>query len=374
MDVGDGEFLEEGIDDLEVVYLEDLEEVVFNEDGEDLIQQQAVDLARLTFSKHSTSVFTGAFNKNGSLVVTGGEDDMAYVWSTENAEILFECTGHKDSVTEAGFNFNDQFVATGDMSGLIQVWNVQQKKLVWCYEGDDMEWLIWHHMANVLISGSASGDIYIWQIPQGNCKVLPSHGTSTLCGKILLDGKRLLAGYSDGQVRLWDLKSGEMLWQLTSNIPVKAVTSLDITGDAYLCVVAPSAQLFKVADGTQTASYLTTDETEVEVVAFNSESGMLATGAISGKLCVWDYKKNNLRHETKLDTSITTIKWGLNDRMFVGCTDSCIYVCDARSGTLVEVLTGHNANILSLSLTNDCSSVLSTSDDATAKIFVIKND
>ncbi|KAB0797585.1 hypothetical protein PPYR_06650 [Photinus pyralis] len=367
----------ETFDDIEVVYLDELEEIDdidLNEDAQDEGDYaQAIDLAHLTFSKHPTSVFTGAFSRSGTLAVTGGEDDMGYVWSTETGEVLLECTGHKDSVVEASFNFNDQFVATGDMSGLIQVWDVHNKKLVWCYEGDDMEWLLWHHMANVLIAGCQSGDIYVWQIPQGNCKVLPSHGTSTHSGKILADGKRLLAGYGDGQLRLWDLKSGEMSWQLTANIPLLAITSLDITDDANLCIVAPSAQLFKVADGTQTASYLTADETEVEVVAFNTESGLLATGAISGKLCVWDYKKNNLRHETKFDTSITTIKWGVDDKMFVGCTDGCIYVCDTRSGTLVEVLTGHNANILSLSLTKDCTDLLSTSDDGTAKIFKTKS-
>lgn len=37
--------------------------------------------------------------KNGNLVVTGGQDDMAYVWEIHNGQILFECTGHKVSFT-----------------------------------------------------------------------------------------------------------------------------------------------------------------------------------------------------------------------------------------------------------------------------------
>lgn len=383
MEEEDIDVLEENKDELEVVYLDELEEIEDVElDDElndqedastsDFINQQAIDLSKLSFNRHTKSVFTGALSKSGLLAATGGEDDIAYVWSVENGDVVLECTGHKDSVTEVAFNFNDQYIATGDMCGLIQVWSLNEKKLIWCYEGDDMEWLMWHHLANVLISGCESGDIYVWQIPEGHCKVLASQGTSTTCAKVLSDGKRLLAGYGDGQVRLWNLKSGSVLWQLATNIPTDGVTSLDVTDDSSLLVVAPSAQLFKVVDGHQVASYLLTNENEVEVIAFNNELGLLATGALSGKFCVWDYKKNSLRHEAKLETPITTIKWGPRDMLIVGGTDGCIYVCDAKSGTLVEILTGHNADILSLTLSKDGTCILSTSDDATAKLFAIK--
>ncbi|RZB39155.1 WD40 domain containing protein [Asbolus verrucosus] len=167
----------EDFQDVEVIYLDDqvddeaedaLEDVNFIQETED---EEVEDLSKLTFSKHTKSVFSSDLTKDGQLAVTGGEDDNAFVWSTTSGEIIFECTGHKDSVTAVGFNSDNQLLATGDMAGMIQVWNVKDHKLIWCYEGDDMEWLIWHPLTNILISGSHSGDVYIWQVLQGNCKM-----------------------------------------------------------------------------------------------------------------------------------------------------------------------------------------------------------
>ncbi|KAF5271305.1 hypothetical protein FQA39_LY08103 [Lamprigera yunnana] len=371
MEQEDVDAVDDITDDLEVIYVAD-EDLIGDIGDED--EEEAVDLSKFTFTKHSSSVFIGALSKSGVLAVTGGEDDLAFVWTVEHGDVVLECTGHKDSVTEVGFNFNDQYVATGDMGGLIQVWDINDRKLIWCYEGDDMEWLLWHHLANVLISGTKSGDIYIWQIPEGHCKVLPSHGATTLCARLLTDGKRLIAGYSDGQVRLWDLKGTTVLWQISTNIPIEGVTSLDVTDDSALIIVAPSAQLFKVTDGVQVASYLLSTENEIEVAAFNADLGLVATGALSGQLCVWDYKKNILRHEVKLEMPVTIIKWGVGDRLFVGCTNGWVYVCDAKSGTLVEILTGHRSDILSLSLNKEGNLLLTTCDDGMAKLFPVKVD
>lgn len=371
-------------DDIEVVELdeeiEDDDRIPFDiremeeidDDAAEEIETEVVDLSQLTFSKHGKSVFSADVIKDGSLAVTGGEDDMAYVWATSSGEVILECTGHKDSVTEVGFNFDGQYVATADMAGLIQVWSIKERKLLWCYEGDDMEWMKWHQLANVLVVGCHSGDIYIWQIPQGNCKVLPSHGSLTMCGKILADGKRLITGYMDGQVKLWDMKSASVIWQL-SEPQADGITSLDLNKENSLVLLAPTAQVIKISDGKVAASLKKEDEKEVEAVQFNQELGVAATGSLSGQLCVWDVGKYVLRHQAKIESSVTVIEWGKNGILFVGATDGAVYVCDARSGTLVETLTGHTADILNITVPEAGGWLLTTSDDGTAKIFTIKN-
>lgn len=371
-------------DDIEVVELDeeiedddripfDIREMEELEDGEEAedIEADVVDVSKLTFSKHGKSVFSADVTKDGALVVTGGEDDMAYVWSSSSGEVVLECTGHKDSVTEAHFNYDGQYVATADMAGLIQVWHVKEKKLIWCYEGDDMEWMNWHHLANVLVVGCHSGDIYIWQVPQGNCKILPSDGSLTMCGKVLADGKRLIAGYMDGQLKLWDMKTASLIWQL-SEPQADGITSLDLNKDNTLVLLAPTAQVIKISDGKPVASLLKDEEKEVEAVMFNNDLGVAATGSLSGQLCVWDIGKYVLRHQAKIESSVTVIEWGRNGILFVGATDGAVYVCDARSGTLVETLTGHTADVLSIIVPESGDWILTTSDDGTAKIFANK--
>lgn len=384
----DFELPEDLTDDIEVVYLDEEEEIDEGEANIDIneieefvpdeagigesIEADVIDLSQATFQKHKGSVFSGDLSPDSQFAATGGEDDMAYIWTTQTAELFLECTGHKDSINEVAFSHDGQYVCTGDMSGLIQVWSMNERKLVWCYESDDLEWLLWHHMANVLFAGSQSGDVYVWQIPQGNCKVLASHGAPTSCGKVLADGKRLLVGYGDGQLKLWDIKNAVTIWQLAQPQST-GVTSLDVNSDNTLIVLAPTSQLVKTSDGKTTETLLTDDEKDVEAVAFNSDLGIVVTGSLSGQLCVWDVAKKSIRHQAKIDASVTVLKWGLNGKLFVGATDGAVYVCDARAGTLIETLTGHRADVLSVTVSKDGRTVLTTSDDGSAKVFVVKD-
>ncbi|KAL1491630.1 hypothetical protein ABEB36_012199 [Hypothenemus hampei] len=371
--------LPEDLDDVEVIYSdgEEDEEPIeddFHEDipiSSDDLAGEVIDLSQLTFNGHGNSVFSSDVSKDQTLAVTGGEDDMAYLWNTSTGEVVFECTGHKDSVTEVCFNHNDQYIATGDMAGMIQVWSVQEKKLVWCFEGDEIGWLLWHPMSNILFAGCQTGDIYIWQIPSGNCKILPSPANvSCTCGKILPNGKQLLAGYENGQIRLWDIKETNAIWtNVTDN---DSVNGLDLNQDGSLVITAPKANVLKMSDGKAIGNVLIEGESEIEAAIFNNDLNVIITGSLSGQLGVWQLGKFVLRHQARIEASVTVLKLGTFNRVFVGATDGGVYVCDAKAGTLLDVLTGHKRCILSVTVFSDGNRVLTTSDDGTAKIFGLK--
>lgn len=68
------------------------------------------------------------------------------------------------------------------------------------------QWLRWHPLANVLLGGTSEGDVWMWKIPSGDCKMMQGHGCQSTCGKIMPDGKRCIVGYEDGSSKVWDLK------------------------------------------------------------------------------------------------------------------------------------------------------------------------
>lgn len=59
------------------------------------------DDASFTFSAHEKPVFCGSFHPTQNVIVTGGEDDKAYIWS---AEVQHTVTNHKDTVIAADFS------------------------------------------------------------------------------------------------------------------------------------------------------------------------------------------------------------------------------------------------------------------------------
>ena len=143
------------------------------------------DDSELTFEKHTDSLFCGNFHPNGELAVTGGEDDKAFVWKVETGEVVLEITEHKDSVIAAEFSYDGNYLATGDMAGEIRAFKVDKNyKKVWEFSMGDMCWMKWHSKANVLMAGSDSGEIYIWRIPSGDCKVLQGAGHKCECATV----------------------------------------------------------------------------------------------------------------------------------------------------------------------------------------------
>lgn len=63
------------------------------------------------------------------------------------------------------------------MAGDIQVFKPKNNyKKVWEFSMGDMSWMKWHKAAYVLAAGAESGEIYIWRIPSGDCKVLLGGG------------------------------------------------------------------------------------------------------------------------------------------------------------------------------------------------------
>lgn len=51
-----------------------------------------------------------------------------------------------------------------------------------------LQWMMWHIAANVLLAGSVDGEIYMWKIPDGDCKVLQGYGCRAETGAIFPDG------------------------------------------------------------------------------------------------------------------------------------------------------------------------------------------
>lgn len=188
-----------GMEEEGVIYLDDLEELQFDDEMEDGSYQEENDTemeppedhAVLVFNKHVGSVFCCDLHPSGKLAVTGGEDDKAYVWSLETGQVVMDCTGHKDSVIFVGFSFDGAYLATADMSGMIKVWKCnseEDQQLPWLlafeYEAEDLTWGQWHFGARVLICGAVTGDIFVFKVPSGDTKVLQGHNTRVECAKV----------------------------------------------------------------------------------------------------------------------------------------------------------------------------------------------
>lgn len=310
-------------------------------DNIDEMYEPPRDDAALTFSTHEGPVFCGSFHPTQNLAVTGGEDDKAYVWSTETGNVVFAVTGHKDSIVAAEFSADGNYLATADLAGYIQVFKLSQDyKQIWEFEMGDMSWMQWHIAASVLLAGSDAGETYIWRIPSGDCKVLQGNGSKSETGQLTADGKSLIVGYSDGCVKLWDIKSSTVVYNFEENSALGhsgSITSIAVDPDNGRFLTGSEDGKIMIANNTGPLTNLFPSAGSVEALAFSSDRDdmkLLACGTLEGKVSLWDVNRQAIRFEcqNRNPTGITKIVWGPKHTILCATLDGSIRIFDSRNG------------------------------------------
>ncbi|XP_035789089.1 angio-associated migratory cell protein-like [Anopheles albimanus] len=338
------------------------------------------DDAKLTFRKHTSSVFCGKLHPTLDLAVTGGEDDKAYVWNTTTGEVVHEVINHTDSVISVGFSHDGAYVATADMAGNIQVLKASQNyRKVWEFNMGDTCWMRWHEAAHILLAGAESGEVYVWRIPSGDCKVLQGHGVSCETAQLTHDGKKLAVGYSDGHFKLWDLKTNTTTLEVTPGTAGLSanITSLAVDRDNQLFVAGGENGRACVIGSSGVVGVLAgQDDSSIEAVLVDYpefELKVAATGSLQGKITIWDVARQTKRVEcTDEDpTGITNMVWLKDNMICAGTLGGRIKAWDLRSGAMRFALEGHEDDVHSIVYHKEKNIILSTSEDGTAKIFEV---
>jgi len=360
------------------------------DDGDDTMETEEAmaapisDDSVLSFIGHKdSSVICTRLNPvDHSIAVTGGQDDRALVWSTQDGSVIFQCTGHTDTVTSVGFSHDGSMVATADMKGLIKVWRLDTGKEVWSFEVSEIEWVHWHHSAPVLLAGTKEGQVWMWKIPSGECKTFTGHGPSAVCGRILADGKTACVGYEDGAVKVWDLKAAAAVHTISGHDGHKSsVFCMDTSSNGSLILTGSGDMTAKLIN-TTTGKVVTTlqcqrseeEEDSVESVGFSYTHDYAVTGTLGGCLEIWDLPTKSVRHRCEHPYGVVKLLWSQTSPiLYTACLDGNFRQFDSRNGQLVRTWHGHSAAILDFDLARNEDIAVTASDDSTAKVFYVKD-
>lgn len=353
--------------------------------GGDILEDVPLDEAAVSFSAHRGSAFVCAVSSDGQYVVTGGEDDRGCIWHLDSGALVFECGGHTDSVTAAAFNHDSSLVATADMSGSVHIWSTEMRQSVCDLDmSTDLNWIDWHRQANVLLAGTVDGTVWMWQVPSGQCKTMQGPGVSCGVGHVLADGRRVAAGYDDGSVRVWDLKSSSVTHSLAGANqihPGGAVTCLDVGGE-LVATAATDVRLLHAGTGRLLATLGlgsvgdsgsgdddgTAGANTVEALSLDGQQRNLAAGLLSGRLSLWDLGALVEKQSCSHPAGVTRALWRGPHTVVTGCLDGAIRAWDARTGQPTVCWRAHRHDILDLALSPNGQCVVSVSDGGTCTV------
>lgn len=381
-------------------------------------EEEEGDRVGVILKGHGEAVLAVAVSSKGDFVVTGGQDDKAIMWSVDVAKVRTVYEGHKDSVLCVGISCKENYVATGDMSGLILVWKrdssleVKDCK-IFEYEVDDLQWMSWHPLSDpVLVAGDQSGIIWIFKVTDGSVKSLQGFGFASNYGRITKCGTRLVSGYEDGSLRIWDLKQSTVIHTITGGrAHSSSITSIDIDSSDSLAASGSTDCTTKLINlvsgkvivtlpcgsepvrtdgeskngrkgklekggtegGEEDGEGIEDDDIEdsVETVAFCSSLPLIATATLKGVIEIWDVPSQAKRVTFSLGERLTKICWNPFEPfiLFASGLEGSIGSWDGRSGNLLFKKVIHEDHILDFNFSSDGNILVSACEDGTCCIM-----
>jgi WD40 repeat protein len=281
---------------------------------QDCINAVAKPLAQI---KYISPINTLLFDWSGAFLVTGHDNFSVCVWSTKDilnnnegkiAEYK-ELKGHKGIIRAALFTTDASRLITAGKDSTIIIWNMEEQKPV-------QEKILKSSAAirsialvneNEFVSAQEDGKIVLWNRITGKEKILFDHPSSKpLCLGFNKTKKSLIAGFSDGTLKLFDLSG-------TTTFPLK-----------YKELKAHS--------------------TAIELIAFNKDFSLVATAASDKTIKLYNYStffegSNSAGGSTELknhNSKVKSIIFTNDNKLIAGCADKTVRIWETSSKKLVE--------------------------------------
>lgn len=288
-----------------------VEVVEGDEDGD-----MDVDASGVSFENHSDAVFCVAYHPlDDSIAVSGGADDKAFIWNTQDGSLIHCLEGHSDSIVDVQFNFDGSLVGTAGMDGFIRIWDCETGNLKIVLEGpsEEIEWMSFHPRGNVVCAGSTDSTVWLWNADNGKVMhVLAAHAGSTTAGGFDPSGKRIISAGEDGAIYIWNPKTEEKIGGVVHESPISALSLTEslIAVGSVLGVV----KIISIKNGQEIGEIFQDcdlKDVSIESLEFSPSGQQLTIGAVSGMSALADishHMKTRARFPHALECPFHSVK------------------------------------------------------------------
>lgn len=186
------------------------------------------------------------------------------------------------------------------------------------------------------------------------------------------DGQRLAAGGTSSVIRVWDILTGNKIFDLSSGY----FDSLDWSPDGRLLAAGGrydnNIKIWRMSDGKKVRT-LNKHRHWIDNVTWSPDGKLLASGSRDCSVKIWDLNEANPLKHTLLYTNFTAgelaaLAWSPDSKIIAAGGDAgYIKLWDIKSGILLSTLEGHYSGVISLTWKDK--RIFSNGEDGTIKVW-----
>jgi WD40 repeat protein/tetratricopeptide (TPR) repeat protein len=322
--------------------------------------------------EHPARVSSISFSPDGTMLVSGGEDNVIKLWNLNGEELnSFRC--NQTWVRSISFSPDSRMIAFGGEDNTIRLWNLDGEELR-SFQGHRgrVRSISFSPDGTMIASGSEDNTLKLWSISGKQLKSFQAHDRAVLSISFSPDGATLASGGGDNLVRLWSL-DGEELKSFRGHLG--RVRSISFSPDGTMLASGAEDSLVKLwsLDGQELQSFQE-HSWRVLSVSFSPDGKMIASGGGDGTIKIWNLNGQELDSFQAHQGWVLTISFSPDGKTLAsGGGDNAIKLWHLQ-GHKPQRLQGHYGRVRSVTFSPDGSMIASGGGDSIIRLWNLKGE
>nr|AGC71507.1 high-affnity carbon uptake protein Hat/HatR [uncultured bacterium A1Q1_fos_1880] len=341
---------------------------------------------------HQERVKAVAFNRDGTILASGGEDATIRLWNANTAQPLQASSilTSNSKILSLAFSPDGKTLASGTDTGIITLWNIGTKHTrrdSFDTHGVQINQLAYSPDGKLLLSVGKKG-LMLWDGTVVGRQVEWQLDSKSEVGSAAFspDGRSIAIGFNNGQIQLWNITNRQITQTFATGFTGR-VNSLSFSSDGIKLAIGggkrveeqkyePFLMIWDISS--QTSTPLVGHTEEVQSVVFNISGELLASASRDRTIILWDVATGKqigsplAGHSDWIFSLAFSPDKHYKDRLASAGADSNVIVWNALAPQrLGRSLIGHEDEVWSVAFSPDGRSLASGGKDGKAMVWDI---
>ncbi|KAF7794633.1 hypothetical protein EIP86_005770 [Pleurotus ostreatoroseus] len=289
---------------------------------------------------HPNRILTIAYSPDARHIAYGSDDKLIRVRDAQTgAAVGGPLQGHTGEILSVTYSPDGRFIASGSDDRTVRIWNAEAGSTVGKRSQGHTDWVrsvVYSPDGHLLASASDDATIRLWDAQTGssNGQPLSVVGSKRAMSIAFSADGRLVCGYGDGTMWIWDVHSATAITKLQGHSD--AVVSVAFSPDGRIASGSKdtSVRIWDLRAGMALGRALPGHKARIRQVAYSPDGRYVASSSDDGTTRIWNSQSGSAFGEPLLGhekgASVLTVAYSPDDLFLAtGGSDGRILIYDA---------------------------------------------